>query len=150
MTSPYAQFTTDHALETDGVILDFGDYAIRIARAGGANKRFTKALESRFKPFKRLLQNETLDEEVARKTTVEAYADAIILGWGHRPKPDGEIVWGGLPGPNGDLIPFSRAAVVKVMTDLPDLFAEVRDQAGKVALFRRQDIEETAGNSATG
>ncbi len=150
MTSPYAQFKTDDALETEGVILDYGDYAIRIARAGGANKRFGKVLDAKRKPYARQIQNETLDDEVARKLMAEAYADAIVLGWGSRPAPDADIAWGSIPGPDGQPMPFTRQACVKLFLDLPDLFADIREQSAKVALFRREDIEEAAKNSAAG
>lgn len=138
MTSPYTQFATDTSLETDGVILDYGDYQIRIARAGGANKRFGKVLEAKQKPYRRQIQNETLDEEIAKRLLAEAYAEAVILGWSN------------ITGPDGQPMAFSKPNCVRLLTDLPDLFADIREQSAKVALFRREEIEEAAGNSASG
>jgi len=138
MTSPYAQFQTDESLETEGVVLDYGDYQIRIARAGGANKRFAKVLEAKQKPHRRQIQNETLDEGVARKLLAESYAEAVVLGWDN------------LTGPDGKPMPYSKQNCVKLLLDLPDLFADIREQAAKVALFRREEIEEAAGNSEAG
>ena len=37
MTSPYDIFKTDATTETEGLVLDYGDFQIRIARAGGSS-----------------------------------------------------------------------------------------------------------------
>jgi len=55
---------------------------------------------------------------------VEAYAEAVILGWD------------GVAGPDGAPLPFTRENAVKLMLDLPDLFRDVQEQATKAALFR--------------
>lgn len=138
MTSPYTQFETDAALETEGVVLDYGEFRIRIARAGGANKKFAKVLEAKLKPYRRQIANDTLDEEVARRIQIEAYADAIVLGWDD------------MKGRDGKPLAFSRDNCIRLFNDLPDLFADVREQSAKVALFRREEIEEAAGNSPRG
>lgn len=148
MTSPFKQFATDEALEKEGIVLDYGDYAVKIKRAGGANRRFAQVLEAKQKPHRRQIQNETLPEDVARKLLAEAYAEAVILNWGHRKDPDSEIQWGHLPDEEGNLLPCTPPHVVATLIALPEWFADIREQASKVALFRRQEIEDTAGNSA--
>lgn len=150
MTSPFKQFATDENLEQQGIVLDYGDYAVKIKRAGGANQRFGKVLEAKQKPHRRQIQNETLNEDVAKRLLAEAYAEAVILNWGHRKTPDGEIEWGHMPDADGNLLPCTKPHVVETLVALPEWFADIREQASKVALFRRQEIEDTAGNSATG
>ncbi|MGE0722823.1 MAG: hypothetical protein AB7O45_00535 [Alphaproteobacteria bacterium] len=150
MTSPYQQFVTDPATERDGVVLDYGDYAVKIARAGGANAKFAKVLEAKQRPYKRQIQNETLEEDVARKLLAQTYAEAVILDWATRqPAADGEsegaFQWGVFPGPSGPLT-FGRDNVVKVLLDLPDFFADIREQSTKMALFRKEEIEADAKN----
>src|SRR5690606_30785342 len=87
LMSLYNTFETDKSLERDGIVLDYGfnsknqPIQIRIARAGGANTKFAKVLEQKMKPYKRAIANDTMDNKVAEKLMVEAYADAVILGW---------------------------------------------------------------------
>lgn len=134
MTSPYALFSTDTALESSGITLDYGSFRIQIARAGGANRKFAQVLEAKLKPHRRQIQTETLADEVAHRLIVEAYAEAVILGW------DGVVDAAGQP------LPFTRDNTVRLMTDLPDLFRDVQEQATKAALFRRQAQEADEKN----
>ena len=136
----YKKFRTDEKLETKGIELNYGDNSkglpilIRIARAGGDNIQFTKTLEKRTKPFRRQLQLDTMDEKVAKKLMLEVYADSVILGWS------------GVEDADNNDIPFTRENCIKVMTDLPDLFADIQEQAGKAALFRIEVLEEDSKN----
>jgi hypothetical protein len=133
MTGPYALFATDASLEQAGILLDYGSFRLRIARAGGGNRKFAQVLEARLKPHRRQIQTETLADELATRLIVEAYAEAVILGWD------------GVAGPDGAPLPFTRENAVKLMLDLPDLFRDVQEQATKAALFRAaadQDAEK--------
>jgi len=134
MTSPYALFSTDTNLEQAGITLDYGSFRLSIARAGGANRKFAQVLEAKLKPHRRQIQTETLADEVAHRLIVEAYAESVILGW------DGVVDTAGQP------LPFTRDNAVRLMTDLPDLFRDVQEQATKAALFRRQAQEADEKN----
>lgn len=137
----YNTFETDKNLERDGIVLDYGfnskqqPVQIRIARAGGANARFAKVLEQKMKPYKRAIANDTMDNKVAEKLLVEAYADAVILGWE------------GVEDRDGNPLEFTRDNVVKVLSDLPDLFLDIQAQSQKSALFRAEVREAEQGNS---
>jgi hypothetical protein len=132
--SPYTLFATDNRLEQDGILLDYGSFRLRIARAGGANRRFAQVLEAKLKPHRRQIQTETLADEVAHRLIVEAYAEAVLLGW------EGVVDAGGQP------MPFTRDNAVRLLTDLPDLFRDLQEQATKAALFRRQAEEADEKN----
>lgn len=140
MSSLYQTFATDKALERDGIVLDYGfnshdqPIQIRIARAGGANAKFAKALEHKMRPYKRAIANETLDNKVAEKLLMETYAETVILGWN------------GVEDREGVELEFTKDNVLKVLTDLPDLFADIQQQSQKSALFREELREADAGN----
>lgn len=134
MTSPYALFSTDTALESSGITLDYGSFRLCIARAGGANRKFQQVLEAKLKPHRRQIQTETLADEVAHRLIVEAYAEAVLLGW------DGVVDAAGQP------LPFTKDNAIRLMTDLPDLFRDLQEQATKAALFRRQAQEADEKN----
>lgn len=139
--SLYNTFETNKDLERDGIVLDYGfnskdePIQIRIARAGGANTKFAKVLEQKMKPYKRAIANDTMDNKVAEKLLIEAYADAVILSWT------------GVEDREGNFLEFTRDNVVKVLTDLPDLFMDIQAQSQKSALFRAELREVEQGNS---
>lgn len=132
----YDQFKTDQILETQGIILDLGDCGkFKIARAGGANKKFAQKFQAVTKPYRRAIQTETIDADLANKLMRQAYADSVVLGWE------------GVTGPDGQPLPFSRENVLKVLEDLPSLFDEIRRFAEDAAAFRQQVLAADAGNS---
>lgn len=137
----YDAFETDKSLERDGIFLDYGfntkdePIQIRIARAGGANTKFAKVLEQKMKPYKRALANDTMDNKVAEKLLIEAYADSVVIGWT------------GVEDKEGNALEFNRENVVKLFTDLPDLFLDVQQQSQKSTLYRAELRELEQGNS---
>ncbi len=141
--SMYDLFKTEPVLETEGVILNYGTFKVTIARAGGMNKRYVKVLEAKVRPFRRALQTETLDSEVGLDILREAYAEAIILKW--ETEQNGKFVIG-IESPDRDILPFTKENVVLTLRNLPDLFADIQDQANKTATFRQDEKEKAAGN----
>jgi hypothetical protein len=139
--SLYKQFRTDENLEKSGIKLTYGEVWFYVARAGGANKKFSRILEAKLKPHRRAVQTETMDEKTAEKLMREAYAEGVVLGWGSVKHGEGRMT-----GPDDEALDFTVENVVRVFTDLPDLFADLREQTGKVALFRATVDEADAGN----
>lgn len=139
--SLYDQFKTDQDREANGIVLSFGknskgqDIQIRIGRAGGHNPRFVKVAEQVLKPHRRQINNETIDNKVLEGLMQIVYARAVILDWS------------GVEDENGKDMEFTEANVVKVLTDLPDLFKEIRESAEKMSLFKAEALEDEAKNS---
>lgn len=139
----FAAFSTDKRLEKTGIDLQFGfvergtkpgpdgkdepnmvPVEITIARAGGANTRFDKVFEHKTKPYKRMIQTDSLDPEIGKKIMRETYAETVILGWKNVQDIDGEF------------LEFNQKNVLSIMEQLPDLFQEIQVNANKAALFR--------------
>lgn len=135
--SLYKQFKTDPNYESQGITLEYGNtpngkpIRIKIARAGGSNAKFLKALEIKSKPYRRQLQNETIDPKIADDILMQVFVDSVILDWEN------------VEDENGTALPFNRENCLKLFRDLPDLFADVREQASRSALFRAE-IKESA------
>ncbi len=132
-------FKADPSLEKDGVWLEYGEadgkpVRILIARAGGANTAYTKRLEALVKPYRRQIQTETIDPEQVQKLLKQAYAETVVLGWEN--VTDAE----------GNPLPFSAANVVKLFTELPDLWQDVQEQAQRATLYRAEILKAEAGN----
>jgi hypothetical protein len=145
IVSPYQQFKTDEQVEQDGFYLDYGCFRLKIARAGGSNQKFQKVLQHKFKPHKRAMSMDTMDDDLARKLMAEAYAETIVLAWD---SPDGKGKY--VPtviGEDGKPMEFNRANCVKLLLDLPDLFADLQTQANTAANFMTEERAELIKNS---
>ena len=147
MSSPYKMFSSDKDVEQQGVLVNYGDFRLRIARAGGNNHRFRRLLQAKMKPYRHQLVNDTMDDQVSEQVVREVYAEAVILGWETKVVgKDGKEAWEPwLETPDGKL-PYSVPSCIKVLTDLPDLFRDIQQVAGKVALFRKAEEESDAKN----
>ena len=141
--SMYGQFKTDSTLESKGIILDYGEFRITVARAGGANKKFAKLAEAKTKPFKRAIQTETMDNEKSMAIVREIYAEAVILNWETKVEKKFKP---GIEGEDGKVLPFNKKNVILTLTNLPDLFADIQEQATKSALYRESIRETDAKN----
>lgn len=142
MSNLYKNFQTNKDLEKDGIFLEYGlldddplkPIRIKIARSGGANQRFASVLEAKTKPHRRNIQTETIDNKIVEKLLLETFAESVILDWENVADADGNVLH------------FTKENVIKVLTDLPDLFADIREQAAKSSLFRTEILENDAKN----
>lgn len=138
--SLYKSFGTDTSLEKTGILLEYGNnskgkpIAIRIARAGGANKRYENVLDVRLKPYRRQLQTETMPKDLQEKLLMEVYAETVVLGWEN------------VEDESGNELEFTKENVIKVFTDLPDLYEDIKTQSIRAALFRQGVLEEDSKN----
>lgn len=138
--SLYTQFKTDDSLEKTGILVEYGMTAdgkpicIRIARAGGANKAYEKRMEAEVKPYRRMIQNETIEKALIDRILMKVFAETVVLGWENVQDTDGND------------ITFSAENCIKLFNDLPDLFKDIQEQAQRAALFRADIREADAGN----
>jgi len=142
--SMYDTFSTDKQSETEGVWVDYGQFRVRLARAGGANKNYQKQLERISRPYRRAIATDSLDPQVASGILKKTYAKAVITGW--EVMRDDEFV-SGIDQPDIDEpAPFNEENVLKALTDLDDLFLDLQSQASGIALYRAGLREDAAGN----
>ena len=137
----YELFETDDDKEAgEGIKLYFGPKIwIKIHRAGGANKNFAKVWAAKMRPYERDRSLGKLAEPKALKLAAEAYAEAVILDWD------------GITDRDGNELAFTKENVVKVMTDLPELFLEVRTHAntyGNFLVGKRELAGEGSGGGS--
>jgi len=148
--SMYSSFQTNDDLEKGGVELDYGSFRIRIARAGGANKKYAKVMEAKSRPHRRALAANTMHEDVAMDILYQAYAESIVVGWtvkSQEEKNEDKDVWvSAIEGKDGKNISFTPENVVATFKALPELFIAVKDAAEQAATFRVDDLEQEAKN----
>ena len=130
----YKDFKTSKKVEMEGVWLDYGDYKILIARAGGGNKAYDRCLENKTKPYRKVIQNEIMPIDRQEQILMEVYIETVILDWeGMTDEKDKELK-------------FTKDNVRKVLTDLPELWRDILQQSTKTALFRENIREAEAKN----
>lgn len=138
--SLFSQFETDPELEKTGIILHYGlnskgqPIGIRVARAGGANEQFNKRVEALFKPHRRQVQSNSMDRKLLVSLMKQAYAETVVLGWEN------------VEDKSGNPMTFSKQACLDLFEQLPDLYADVQEQAQMIMLFRQELREEDAKN----
>lgn len=141
-------FKTDRNAEIEGVEVEvsINDHnqkpiTIRIARMSASNKRYTKELNRVTKPHQSAIQNDAMDNDLARKMLQEVFVDTILLGWDNLPKSE-------LTGNDEDteLLEFNRDNALALFAELPDLYDDWESRANKAAAFREKEREEAAKN----
>jgi len=151
MGNMFDTFETDSTLETGGVCIDYGDFRVKIGRAGGANKRYLSFAESKTKPFRRAIAAGTMPEERSRALLFEIYAKTVVLDWEIAEGVDdktGETKWKqGIHKKGGGTIPFTEENLVMTFKLLPAIFFDLQSAAESIALFRKEEMEADAKNS---
>lgn len=133
--SIYDKFKTNKQAEQQGITLDYGDgQTIQIARAGGSNIKFEKAVQAKMRKFGLQAKHELLEPEQMRTIFREVLAETVVLGWT------------GFTNEAGDELACNRENVITIFTDLPDLFDDVLEQARKASLFKDNILSDEAGN----
>lgn len=141
--SMFKQFKTDSDLETGGVEIDYGEFAVRIARAGGANKNYQKVMESKTKPVRRAIETGSLPKERMEAIVMEVFSEAVVLQWLAGPEGDRKP---GIEMEDGTIVASTPENILKVFKALPDLFWDLHEQANQLAIFRRVAVEEESKN----
>jgi hypothetical protein len=138
-------FKTDKTIETRGIEVDYGTSIFTVARAGGSNKAYKKALAKALKPLRAAIEAENIDDERAQPALIKVFAENCMLA--SRTLYKGEWV-DGIENPDGDhLEPLEVKAenFIKLFTELPELFRELQEKAIGRKLFL-EDIEYAAKN----
>ena len=143
--SLYSTYKTNPDFETKGVTFEFGSYRVVLARSGGSNSKYQKTLTTKLKPYRRAVQNNSLDSETEMRIMREAFVECCVMDWLTK---DGDDWKSGIEGPDGTIKPFNKDNLMKVYTDLPDLFVEHQQLANDMNNYRIADIEADVGNSS--
>lgn len=136
----YSSYKTDESLETSGVVLVVGEndagkkIGIKIARAGGANKAFQRVLAAKTRPYRRQIEQNTMSNSVMESLICEVYADTVVLDWEN------------VEDEHGNPMDCTRENIIKLFTDLPDLFADVRAGAADSSAFRAEIMDAVVKN----
>jgi RIO-like serine/threonine protein kinase len=136
-------FETDTKVERDGVIIEYAPgVEIRIARAGGSNKYFSKVMQRLAKPHRRAIQTDSVDEDVLKNIFIKAYAQAIVVDWKGFTK---DLITHDDADAETDL-EFNQDNVEAVLQAQPNLFTDIQKASDNISYFRAEINEADSGN----
>lgn len=141
--SLYKTFQTDPNLEANGVVIDYGDTRVTVARSGGANKQYMKLLEAKMKPYRRAIQTDMMDRKKLTSLMQEVLIEGSIRKW---EELENDAWVEGVRLKDGQIVPFTKEAILQVFKDLPDLYDDLQQQSASLAIFRQEVLEEDAKN----
>jgi hypothetical protein len=140
--SLFKQFKTDPAKEIDGVKIYMPEAEnedgtipeFTIARMGGTNKRYSRALESGTREHRRAIEKKLLSNEKAEEVFLTVFIDTILIGWAN------------IQDAKGKLIEFNKANVRKLLEELPEVYERLQEEARLLDNFRADALEVEAKN----
>lgn len=137
MTSKLASVAkADPALEVDGVQVDYSPdgethFRCSLARAGGSNNGYHKALEEATRAFRTSgVDLSRVDFTKQRNIMAGVYAKTVIKGWNDED-------FG---------VPFSAENAEAMFLEVPDFLDFCVQEANKAAAYRRKNIADASGN----
>lgn len=149
MSSMFDQFETNDNLERDGIWIDYGDFRVKAAHAGGSNKNYQKFAEMKMKPLRRAIASGTIDDRRAQIILHEIYAKTIIKDWQYldgKDKDGNPIYKSGIPTKEGEPIEVNEKNIIHTFKLLPALFNDIQSVATEISGYLAADLEEDAKN----
>ncbi len=141
----YTDFKTDPDIESKtGVVVDYGSFRITLARAGGANKRYEKALEKKSKPHRKAIEAGRFNNSQANGILREVYSETVVLNW--ETLVDGKFKKGIESPEGGKLLEPTPENIAATFTELPDLFLDIQGQANMSSLYQQTLREDDSKN----
>lgn len=144
-SSVFKLFGTSKLLEKNGVSVNYGNVKFLVARAGGSNNEYADVLKAKVRPFRHQIDKGLLSDADDQRINAEIYAEAIIKNV--QVLNDDETWSEGVPTEGGEVVPYTKANVVKLLLDLPDMFRDLRVCANDVNKYLKDQEEADLKNS---
>lgn len=142
-------YATDKAKETNGVPLEVGmnEYNNRpmrivVSRMSRNNQSYQQAFTEKFDAHMTAIQNDAMDEQLARKLVRELFVDEILHGVENVPLSD----LTGNAEDNDKVMEYTRDNVLALFDKYPDVFDDWEARAKKASNFREQARDKASGN----
>lgn len=137
----HKQFKTDKKAEKDGIAVRFDPNddktvpTFYVARMGGANEtEWLKARARVWAPHREAEVLQTLSEDTKYQLARQSFVEGCLRGWENVQDED------------GNPIPYSAPAAVKLFEELPDVFVELQNRALSLSAYLVVNVEASAKN----
>lgn len=145
MSNVYAMFDMDKNAEKDGFWKEFSNFRIKIARLGGKNTKYNKALVDVGKKYQKQNIKDITDDE-QDTISAELIAKAFVTGWEVK-DDDGNWVPNTIHSyPSGEVVDFNVDNVINVLTNLPELSKEIENVADNKRFYTKEYQKEVVKN----
>ena len=135
MKGIYGAFKTDNSLETAGKWFPFSsrneDGSIprfKLRRMAETNPQYLAALERLQKELGRSLELDLLDDKENRAHMVRVFVDTVLVTWENVFDADNK------------LMEYSKETATALLTELPDLYRVLAEEARKLQNFRTHTV----------
>lgn len=131
-TSGVDIYRNNPAGELEGRWVSISGKEFLIRRAGGANKKYTMAVQRALsqRHIREAVRKGTLDPEESDKIMRDMYAKHIVIDWNNVNDSEGHP------------IPYSPEAFVAFMQTVPELFSYIQGCAQDYELFLEEEAED--------
>ncbi len=150
MPGLFAEFKTDKDLETQGVQFTYtaGDgkpiFRVRLARAGGANKKYDQVREEVYAPYRRLAK---LTEEMQSQAAREVFSRGVVVKntWETFNRTTNEFM-PGIEDETGEVVPATAENIARIMELLPDLYGVLVGESMSMHNYKNEAREQDSKN----
>lgn len=137
--SLYSAFKQNSNLIEEGVWINYdfgGDNKVgfKIARMSKGNKEYVRLMEQIARKNKNSMRLNTLTNDQAESIQLDVFCMSILKDWRN------------VTDENDEPLTFSVANAQKLMVDLPDLYADLTEQANNMANYSEATAEDLAKN----
>jgi hypothetical protein len=153
MTVPaiYNGYITDPAKEQAGIVKDFGDFVVTVARAGGSNEAYGRIMAELYLPYEQVMALDEMPEDKARELWYQGVARTVIKHWAFKsPDPENHkktILRDGLGiDDQGQVVPATEANIIELFKAAHELFIEIRSFAERRENYSRANMQAAAKN----
>ncbi|WNO48461.1 hypothetical protein [Achromobacter phage SE2] len=140
--NPYAQFASDSNAESEGIWINYDQFRVLLARAGGSNRSYMQAADRKHRAMRRQGSQGVI---AMQKLSRELLVEACIKDWEVRGK-DGKFMPHTIQLPNGTIEKFSKENVEAVIFALPNLADALNNEANNEQLYLAEELQAEAGN----
>ena len=141
MSNPLKKYGVNRDLEQKGseVTVDDMTFIVRSASASNRGYRFALAIAAN-RRREELQADSAKAFDIHESVMIEAFSDAVILGWR------------GVDGEDGQPLEFNRENCIKIMESCPEIWDAVHEAAIDTSRFRSyaQEDGEALGKSLSG
>ena len=149
--SIYNKYIIDPDKEQAGIVKDFGDFVITVARAGGSNESYGRVMAELFAPYEQVMALNEMSDEVAAEIWHKVLCRTVIKHWAFKrddpTEPGKKLLVQGLGMDEyGNVVAATEDNICELFKVAKELFVEIRTFAERRENFSLANKAAAAKN----